>query len=83
MKIRLKLFAALRDCLPAGKTSNELELEVADGISVQGLIELNALPARRVHLVVVNGNHVSPSAQSGTILRDGDVVAIWPPVAGG
>jgi molybdopterin converting factor small subunit len=83
MKIRLKLFAALRDYLPAGSTSNEVELEVADRISVQGLIHLEMVPAKRVHLVLVNGYHVPPSAYGATILKDADVVAIWPPVAGG
>jgi len=83
MKIRLKLFAALRDYLPAGATSNEMELKVADGISVQALIDLEPVPARRVHLLLVNGYHVAPSAFGTTTLSDGDVVAIWPPVAGG
>ena len=83
MKIRLKLFAALRDYLPAGSSSNEVELDVADGISVQGLIDLEMVPAKRVHLVLVNGYHVPPSAFGATTLGDGDAVAIWPPVAGG
>jgi sulfur carrier protein ThiS len=83
MKIRLKLFAALRDYLPAGATSNELELEVAEGTSLKGVTDLNAVPAKRVHLVLVNGYHVPPSAYSGTILKEGDIVAMWPPVAGG
>jgi molybdopterin converting factor small subunit len=83
MKIRLKLFAALRDYLPVGATSNEVDLEVADGISLKGMTDLNAVPAKRVHLVLVNGYHVPPSAYSGTILKEGDIVAMWPPVAGG
>ena len=83
MKVRLRLFAALRDYLPAGSTSNEMELDVAEGISVQGVIDLNALPPKRVHLVLVNGFHVQPIAYGRTILKDDDVVAIWPPVAGG
>ena len=83
MKIRVRLFAALRDYLPAGTPSNEMELVVADGISVQELIDRAALPAKRVHLVLVNGYHVPPGAYGATVLEDGDVVAIWPPVAGG
>lgn len=83
MKIRLKLFATLRDFLPAGSTSNEVELEVAEGLSVQGLIDLEPVPAKRVHLLLVNGYHVPPSAYAATTLSAGDTVAIWPPVAGG
>lgn len=83
MKIHLKLFASLRDYLPAGSTSNRAELDVADGLSVQGLIDLAPVPASRVHLLLVNGYHVPVGAFASTILREGDVVAIWPPVAGG
>jgi sulfur carrier protein ThiS len=83
MQIRLKLFAALRDYLPAGATSNELEVAVADGTSVEGVISFCNLPAKRVHLALVNGYHVPPSAYSDTVLKDGDVLALWPPVAGG
>jgi molybdopterin converting factor small subunit len=83
VKIRLKLFATLRDYLPAGSSSNEVELDVADGITVQGLIDLEMVPAKRVHLVLVNGYHLPPNAFGATTLGDGDAVAIWPPVAGG
>ncbi|MBL8529244.1 MAG: MoaD/ThiS family protein, partial [Burkholderiales bacterium] len=41
------------------------------------------VPAKRVHLVLVNGYHVPPGAYAATTLQDGDVAAIWPPVAGG
>ncbi len=83
MKIRLKLFATLRDYLPAGSTSNQAELDVDEGLSVQGLIDLEPVPAKRVHLVLVNGYHVPVGAFGSAILKEGDVVAIWPPVAGG
>ena len=56
---------------------------MADGISLKGMTDLNAVPAKRVHLVLVNGYHVPPSAYGGTILKEGDIVAMWPPVAGG
>lgn len=83
MKIHLKLFATLRDYLPAGATSNQVELEVGDGLSVRRLLDLEPVPAGRVHLLLVNGYHVPVTAFDSTILREGDVVAIWPPVAGG
>jgi molybdopterin converting factor small subunit len=83
MKIHLKLFATLRDYLPSGSTSNQVELDVAEGLSVQGLVDLEMVPPKRVHLLLVNGYHVPPGAYGSTTLKSGDVVAIWPPVAGG
>jgi molybdopterin synthase sulfur carrier subunit len=83
MHITLKLFATLRDYLPEGAKSNELELDVADGTSVQGAIELYRLPSKLVHLVLVNGYYIYPNARDATRLKEGDVLALWPPVAGG
>ena len=83
MKIRLKLFATLRDYLPEDAKSSELELVVAEDTSVQGVIELYRLPAKLVHLVLVNGHYIYPNARATTHLKEGDVLALWPPIAGG
>jgi molybdopterin converting factor small subunit len=32
---------------------------------------------------VLNGVYVHPSERDQAILRDGDTLAVWPPVAGG
>ncbi|MGB9149478.1 MAG: MoaD/ThiS family protein, partial [Burkholderiales bacterium] len=36
-----------------------------------------------VHLVLLNGVYVYPPERQTTRLRDGDALAIWPPIAGG
>jgi molybdopterin converting factor small subunit len=33
--------------------------------------------------VLVNGTYVAPDARPATRLSAGDVVAVWPPIAGG
>ena len=83
MNIRLRLFATLRDYLPQDTKSSELELIVADGASVQRVIDLYRLPAKLVHLVLVNGHYIYPNARATTHLKEGDVLALWPPIAGG
>jgi sulfur carrier protein ThiS len=83
MKVTLKLFATLADYLPAGARGNVAELELAAAPTVAGLIESFSLPPRLVHLVLVNGNFIAPDARSGAQLKDGDTLAIWPPIAGG
>ena len=84
MKITLKLFAALTDYLPAhGRDGNLVGCEVAAGATIQQIIDTCGLPPRLVHLVLVNGVYVAPEARAGHALTEGDVLAIWPPIAGG
>lgn len=83
MKITLKLFATLTDYLPGPSRDNALELEVAEGATVAGVIEQFKLPPRLVHLVLIDGAFVPPGERPGRALREGEVLAIWPPIAGG
>jgi sulfur carrier protein ThiS len=84
LKVTLKLFATLGDYLPPGARSNEATLEFDGAAPTVGeLIERHALPSKLVHLVLVNGAFVTPEARAAHTLKDGDVLAIWPPIAGG
>jgi molybdopterin converting factor subunit 1 len=80
MTVTLLLFASYAEKL--GLTS--LGLEVADGSTVATLLDsvrrmpgADSLPPSP--LVAVNRNY----ARAGTVLQDGDEVALIPPVAGG
>ncbi len=76
VKVRVKLFAALRE--QAG--TRERELELADGAGVGdvwGALGLGAEPRGLVY--AVNRSYVDRE----TPLRDGDEVAVIPPVSGG
>jgi molybdopterin synthase sulfur carrier subunit len=83
MKIKFKLFATLADYLPQPSRTNSIELEVAAGSTIQSIIDQFQLPGQLVHLVLVNGVYVYPTSRITTKLKEGDVLAIWPPVAGG
>ena len=83
MKIKFKLFATLADYLPQPSRTNSVELEVAAGSTIQSVIDQFQLPSKLVHLVLVNGFYVYPTARITTKLKEGDVLAIWPPIAGG
>ncbi len=84
MKITLKLFASLTDYLPAtSKYTNIVELEVEDGVTITQVTEPYHLPPAMVHLVLVNGRYIAPADRAGQVLVEGDVLAIWPPIAGG
>jgi molybdopterin converting factor small subunit len=84
MRITLKLFATLTDYLPAeSRYTNIVELEVADGATILQVIEPYQLPQKLVHLVLVNGKYIAPVDRQTHALIEGDVLAIWPPIAGG
>ncbi|RJF96839.1 MoaD/ThiS family protein [Noviherbaspirillum cavernae] len=83
MRITLKLFATLTDYLPAERRHNAVTLDVACDTTIADLVARFQLPPRLVHLVLVNGVYVEPADRFARTMHDGDVLAIWPPVAGG
>jgi sulfur carrier protein ThiS len=84
MQITFKLYAMLGDYLPAERRhGNALALDIDPSTTIGQLVERFQLPARLVHLVLVNGVFVPPGERATRTLADGDVLAIWPPIAGG
>ncbi|WP_396428672.1 MoaD/ThiS family protein [Limnohabitans sp.] len=84
MNITFKLFATLTDYLPAeARRSNQVTLDVTQDTSISQIIEPFGMPPKLVHLVLVNGKYIKPEDRDTTTLVKGDVLAIWPPVAGG
>lgn len=84
MQVRVKLFASLSHLLPDGVKPHEgMVLELPEATTPQALIEQLRIPEGMAHLVLQNGAFIPVSARSQPVLVDGDVFAVWPPVAGG
>jgi sulfur carrier protein ThiS len=84
MQITFKLYASLTEFLPADRrTSNQMALEVPAAATIAQIIEPFSLPMKMVHLVLINGSYVPPEQRATRALCEGDVLAIWPPIAGG
>ena len=83
MKITLKLFATLSDYLPPERSYNAIALDVDASTTIGALITRFQLPPKLVHLVLVNGVYIERAQRAERILQEGDVLAMWPPVAGG
>ena len=79
MKIKVRLFASCREI--TGK--NEVEIQVKKGETVSGILTVIRQIYPRLSLsdimVAVNQEFATP----GYVLKDGDEVALLPPVSGG
>ena len=84
MNITFKLYAGLGEYLPAAtRSGNQMALEVAPEATIADIIAPFNLPLKMVHLVLINGIFVPPAERAQRTLTEGDVLAIWPPIAGG
>jgi molybdopterin synthase sulfur carrier subunit len=79
MEIEVRLFATFRDYLPQGSDTFSCRKSVPTETIVRKIAEDLKLPDDTPKIFIVNGNVVT----GDHVLRDGDVVSIFPPVAGG
>ncbi|EHR69046.1 sulfur transfer protein involved in thiamine biosynthesis [Burkholderiales bacterium JOSHI_001] len=84
MQITFKLYATLGQYLPPeARAANQVVLDVPADASIAKIIEPYGLPMKLVHLVLINGHYVPPEERGTRTLKEGDALAIWPPIAGG
>jgi sulfur carrier protein ThiS len=84
MRITFKLYASLTEYLPPeARQGNQVSLDVAPDATIADIIAPFNLPMKLVHLVLINGVYVPPAERASRTLNEGDVLAIWPPIAGG
>ena len=80
IRVEARLYATLRKYHPEGKAGEALVPELAEGTTIQKLLENElGVPPDEVKTVFVNGI----SHDFDHVLADGDRVGIFPPVAGG
>ena len=82
-RVTVKLYALLGQYLPPGATDNQVELEVAEGSTLEDVFARFNVPRKSCHLVLVNGMYVEPSRRHQYTLQNNDALAVWPPIAGG
>lgn len=84
MKVTLKLFASLTAHLPAeARFRYRTDLDLEEGATVEAVIQRQGIPPGQCAIVLVDGVWVAQGDRAARALRDGEVLAIWPPVAGG
>ena len=83
MQIKLKLFASLGKFLPAGAERNVVTLDIEENTPIWSLLDRYNVPRASCHLVLVNGVFRPPEDRGTVTLKEGDELAVWPPIAGG
>ncbi len=80
MKIQLNLFASFSRFLPEQRErgfSNLIEIE--EGTSINALLEDLKVPPELPKIIFLNGVHAGKT----TVLKEGDRLGVFPPLAGG
>lgn len=79
VRVEVQLHATLASFLPPSGRDGAAILDLDDGVTVADVVGRLGIPADLSRIVLVNGHDVEDT----TGLRDGDVVDIFPPLAGG
>jgi molybdopterin converting factor small subunit len=79
MRIEVKLFANFREFLPPGSEKYSCWLDLEEGGTVSQALEKLKIPDSIPMITLVNGLHRNFEDS----LHPGDVLSVFPPVAGG
>ena len=79
MKIEVRLFATLAQYLPDESDGRSATLELLDGSTVGDVVRSLGIPGDVPYLTMINGR----DAALDRPLADGDVLSLFPPLAGG
>jgi len=77
IRVNVRLYGELRERLDAASSGETVSLP--EGSTLETLNESLGIPTEDVVVTLVNGVVVS----QGTVLREGDRVDVFPPLAGG
>ena len=79
MDIEVRLFSLLSKYLPDDATGRSVRLTVPDGATVSQVMEQMGVPMGLTKLIFIDSVHSKPD----TVLHDGNVLSVFPPIAGG
>lgn len=79
MTVEVKLFATLTQFLPSNSKAGAAVLDLPDGATIADVTRRLGIPPGLDCVLLLNGANVDAGAR----LRGGDVIDIFPPLAGG
>jgi molybdopterin converting factor small subunit len=79
VKVTVRGFGAVRDYLPEHSGDNRVEIDVADGATVEDVVDALGLPRRLVYALLVD----EVQGRLDQRLEEGADVTLMPPFSGG
>jgi len=79
IKIEFKLYASLKVYMPGISVGSSPVMEIREGTRIGELLGQLKIPPGSVKIIFLNGVHSTPDA----VLKEGDKLGVFPPVAGG
>jgi molybdopterin converting factor small subunit len=79
MRVTVKLFATLVRFKDGTRAGKPFDVELSDGAVAKDLIDHLKIPPEETHIIFINNIIEEPHS----MLKDGDVVGMFPPVGGG
>ncbi len=79
MNVDVKLFSYLAKLLPPGSQNNTAKITIEEGTTVEELLNMLNIPNDTTNVVLVNRKYQDRK----TLLNEGDVVTVFPPITGG
>ena len=79
MRIEVRLFATFASYLPPGSGGGTAMIEMPQGSTVDDVAAHLGIPSGLQRIALVNGQDAAP----GRRLSAGDIVTLFPPLAGG
>ncbi len=83
MQITFKLYATLTDYLPERLDKHAVKVDIPENATAWQIIDQFKVPRAMAHLVLLNGVYLAPEERNTRTFKEGDTLAVWPPVAGG
>ena len=83
MEITLKLYAGLSEYLPDNAVNHSTKLTISSSETAFSILEKFNVPKESAHLVLLNGVYLESEEREKPNFKEGDTLAVWPPVAGG
>jgi sulfur carrier protein ThiS len=79
MKVNVKLFSVLRDCVPGYNPQTGVDADLADGTTVADMLGQLGIPMSKAPVVTCKGRILHP----GDAIQNESTIEIFQPVAGG
>jgi molybdopterin synthase sulfur carrier subunit len=79
MNVEIRLYATFRDFLPQGSSTFSMTRSLDKEMTIAEMVKELGLPEDIPKIVIVNGSH----AEFDYVLKDGDILSVFPPLAGG